>query len=142
MHRKALSHNHRLNLISHLPTSGSNHKMTAYSQAAMPIASDSQRPIMRRKSSAQNLLSSFKPPQTATVPPLAGLPTPTVSTPMAREWDVQSLTSDSVTLASSGLPNGSGTTTPQGTSVEMLRELVRKRIITLTYLRNVHEGSA
>ena len=29
---------------------------------------------------------------------------------------------------------------PQGTSVEFLRELVKKRIITLTYLRNVHEG--
>ncbi|KAI0345078.1 hypothetical protein BDW22DRAFT_1325573 [Trametopsis cervina] len=99
---------------------------------------------MRRKSSAQNLLSSFKPaagPQAlqATIPsalaalPYAPLPTPTTTTPMAREWDAQSLYSDSV-------PPAMGAATPQGTSVEMLRELVKKRVITLTYLRNVHEG--
>ena len=56
---------------------------------------------------------------------------------MSREWDVQSLHSDSV--ASSSLPNGGGAH-PQGTTVEILRELVKKRIITLTYLRSVHEG--
>lgn len=56
---------------------------------------------------------------------------------MSREFDVQSLQSDSV--ASSTLTNGS-TSIAQGTTVEMLRELVKKRIITLTYLRNVHEG--
>ncbi|KAI0818695.1 hypothetical protein BC629DRAFT_1278541 [Irpex lacteus] len=109
----------------------------------MPIAPaepQAQRPaLMRRKSSAQNLLSSFKaststqPPQTATSPPPA-FPYSGLPTPMAREWDAQSLYSDSVPAA-----NGAATT-PQGTTVEILRELVRKRIITLTYLRNVHEG--
>jgi hypothetical protein len=28
----------------------------------------------------------------------------------------------------------------QGMSVEYLRELVQKRMITLTYIRNIHEG--
>lgn len=28
----------------------------------------------------------------------------------------------------------------QGLSVEYLRELVQKRILTLTYIRNIHEG--
>ncbi|EMD34407.1 hypothetical protein CERSUDRAFT_117283 [Gelatoporia subvermispora B] len=101
-----------------------------------------QRPsMMRRKSSAQNLLSSFKAP----APPPAGAPQPqpatttsAASTPthtsMPREWDVQSLQSDAAPPA---VPNGAAV---QGTSVEILRELVRKRIITLTYMRNVHEG--
>ncbi|KAI0692209.1 hypothetical protein BC835DRAFT_1278059 [Cytidiella melzeri] len=93
---------------------------------------------MRRKSSAQNLLSSFKSPaatqgaQSAN-PPTPALPHTALPTPMAREWDAQSLYSDAV-------PAVNGATTPQGTSVEILRELVKKRIITLTYLRNVHEG--
>lgn len=103
-----------------------------------------QRPsMMRRKSSAQNLLSSFKVP----APPPAGVPQPqpatttsAASTPthtsMPREWDVQSLQSDAAPPA---VPNGAAV---QGTSVEILRELVRKRIITLTYMRNVHEGCA
>lgn len=94
---------------------------------------------MRRKSSAQNLLSSFKSPssasQTASVSSATGLqyaaPISTATTPMAREWDVQSLQSESL----NGTP-----ALAQGTSVEMLRELVKKRIITLTYLRNVHDG--
>ncbi|KAI0082874.1 hypothetical protein K474DRAFT_1655058 [Panus rudis PR-1116 ss-1] len=113
-----------------------------------PTASiDMQRPSMRRKSSAQNLLSSFKPAANAnTVSSANGLPyvtTPTVPNgSLSREWDVQSLQSDSV-ASSSGtsvplLPNGAQGAS--GTSVEILREIVRKRIITLTYLRNVHEG--
>ena len=103
---------------------------------------------MRRKSSAQNLLTSLKSvtsqPQQVTAVSASGgfaypasIPTPTSAAPMSREWDVQSLHSDGV--ASSTLSNGSSAHT-QGTSVEMLRELVKKRIITLTYLRNVHEG--
>lgn len=108
-----------------------------------------QRPNMRRKSSAQNLLTSFKggslnqASQNGTVSSVTGLqfatalPTPTGTGPMLREFDVQSLHADSVT--SSTLTNGSAATA-HGTSVEMLRELVKKRIITLTYLRNVHEG--
>ncbi|KIP10296.1 hypothetical protein PHLGIDRAFT_65879 [Phlebiopsis gigantea 11061_1 CR5-6] len=105
-----------------------------------------QRPSMRRKSSAQNLLTSFKPSsatQTGTVSSATGLhfvsalPTPTGAGLMSREADVQSLQSESV--PSTTLTNGSSAA-PHGTSVEMLRELVKKRIITLTYLRNVHEG--
>lgn len=113
---------------------------------------------MRRKSSAQNLLSSFKPGSagasvpaplhigTGTVSSATGLsfaaaggaPGPTVSTPLAREWDAQSLHSDTVPGSSLG---GAGSPVPgQGTSVEYLRDLVQKRIITLTYIRNIHEG--
>ena len=124
---------------------------------SMAPISEAQRPAMRRKSSAQNLLTSFKsntnsssggaPPSSfpsssvpsAGLPYAAPLPTPTTATmPMSREWDVQSLHSDGVSSAGASLQtNGS---LPPGTSVDVLRELVKKRIITLTYLRNVHEG--
>ncbi|KAJ7243366.1 hypothetical protein B0H12DRAFT_831443 [Mycena haematopus] len=80
---------------------------------------------MRRKSSAQNLLASFKTPP-GNIPS-----TPTASTPMNKEFETQSLYSDTTTL---------NNPQPQGTSVEYLRDLVQKRIITLTYLRNIHEG--
>ncbi|KAI0927969.1 hypothetical protein AcW1_005365 [Taiwanofungus camphoratus] len=108
------------------------------------------RPTMRRKSSAQNLLSSFKSTanitsnaqasiSSATGLQYAAASTPTAST-MGREWDVQSLQSDSV-ASSAGTASANGNPAlAQDTSIEMLRELVRKRIITLTYLRNVHEG--
>ncbi|KAJ3534254.1 hypothetical protein NM688_g7164 [Phlebia brevispora] len=121
----------------------------AFSSVRMSMAPlDPPRPSMRRKSSAQNLLTSFKSvttqsSQAASTNGAAGfsyptsVPTPTTAAPMTREWDVQSLHSDSV--ASSGLTNG-GAAHVQGTTVEILRELVKKRIITLTYLRNVHEG--
>ncbi|KAJ6606396.1 hypothetical protein DFH09DRAFT_7569 [Mycena vulgaris] len=84
---------------------------------------------MRRKSSAQNLLSSFKNPP-GNVPT-----TPTVTTPTPKEFDTQSLYSDTTTLN-----NPQGPAVPQGTSIEYLRDLVQKRIITLTYVRNIHEG--
>lgn len=64
------------------------------------------------------------------------VPTPTVSTPLGREWDAQS---DTI----SGTNALGGAVSPQlgqGTSVEYLRDLVQKRIITLTYIRNIHEG--
>ena len=116
---------------------------------SMAPISEGQRPAMRRKSSAQNLLTSFKssasaaaggaPPSSfpgSAVSSVVGLPysaapTPTTATMPTREWDVQSLQSDGV---------GAASTNGQGTSVEFLRELVKKRIITLTYLRSVHEG--
>ncbi|KAL0947503.1 hypothetical protein HGRIS_013603 [Hohenbuehelia grisea] len=106
-----------------------------------------QRPNMRRKSSAQNLLSSFKTANaqstsqtssTGTVSSATGLAyisasMPTATTPTAREWDAQSLHSDSGPSAPSPA-NG------PGTSPDYLRDLVQKRIITLTYIRNIHEG--
>lgn len=126
---------------------------------SMAPISDPQRPAMRRKSSAQNLLTSFKSsqnPASGGAPPSAfpagsiqsatggtypsALPTPTTATmPLPREIDVQSLHGEGVgsTAGTSLQTNGS---MPQGTSVEILRDLVKKRIITLTYLRNVHEG--
>lgn len=110
---------------------------------------ETQRPTMRRKSSAQNLLSSFKskdsalPPisTTGTVSSATGLSfattgTPVSTTPMGREWDAQSLHSDSVAPSVMGTSPALG----QGTSVEYMRDLVQKRIITLTYMRNIHEG--
>ncbi|KAG6829856.1 hypothetical protein H0H92_003299 [Tricholoma furcatifolium] len=107
---------------------------------------------MRRKSSAQNLLSSFKSPTTPTPPPISigtsnispatglsfaaagGASTPTSGT--AKDFDAQSLYNDP------GHPMASATSPQlaQGTSVEYLRDLVQKRIITLTYIRNIHEG--
>jgi hypothetical protein len=113
-----------------------------------------QRPAMRRKSSAQNFLSSFKSssssgsitPQSlnltgslassATNLPFSTTTSPTV-TPQAREWDAQSLHSDTVGSSMAGAQ--SPLLTP-GTSVEYLRDLVQKRIITLTYIRQIHEG--
>lgn len=108
---------------------------------------------MRRKSSAQNLLSSFKsssssqasstpspslPGSTPTAPYVPGSAT---TTPLVREWDSQSLQSESVSVNSSAVhTNANGTPIPQGTSVELLRDLVQKRMITITYMRNVHEG--
>ncbi|OAX41883.1 hypothetical protein K503DRAFT_437706 [Rhizopogon vinicolor AM-OR11-026] len=86
---------------------------------------ESSRPNMRRKSSAQNLLSSFKPTNgaanAATVSSISSVGsvahTPTTAVASGREWDGQSVYSD--TLSSSA---------------------TLKRIITLTYMRNVHEG--
>ncbi|KAH9890611.1 hypothetical protein C8Q73DRAFT_652646 [Cubamyces lactineus] len=124
---------------------------------------EAQRPAMRRKSSAQNLLSTFKssnaggggggsgaPPSsfpTAAMPSTAGLPYGSVTTPTTatinREWDVQSLQSEGMgSSAGTSSITSNGNPLAQGTSLEMLRELVKKRIITLTYLRNVHEGKS
>ena len=126
-------------------------------------ASQTPRPSMRRKSSAQTLLSSFKSgnnssnvPTTAPatqltmqIPPAlnsglgnygGGTSTPISTT--QREWDAQSMKSDSITSSTAlnqGGANGSPAI-PQGTSLESLRDLTMKRMITLTYLRNVHEG--
>ncbi|KAK7689038.1 hypothetical protein QCA50_007729 [Cerrena zonata] len=107
-----------------------------------------QRPSMRRKSSAQNLLSSFKPSainvntvSSATGLQYASAPTPTSTVPLARDWDIQTIPSESGT-SSGSLPMPNGAQGVQGTTVEILREIVKKRIITLTYLRNVHEGKS
>jgi hypothetical protein len=67
----------------------------------------------------------------------AATPSSTVFNPasmISREFDSQSLHSEAT------LVNGTSPALPAGTSVEYLRDLVQKRIITLTYMRNVHEG--
>ncbi|KAI5119102.1 hypothetical protein M0805_004872 [Coniferiporia weirii] len=125
-------------------------------------AGGQSRPSMRRKSSAQTLLSSFKspsvnnPPTTAPAtqltmqippaPPVSGQGGPGgASTPVSttqREWDTQSIKSDSVS-SSAPLNRGDASGSPalaQVASLESLRDLVMKRMITLTYLRSVHEG--
>lgn len=115
-----------------------------------PPMSDVPRPTMRRKSSAQNLLSSFKPPASGPTPGgsissatgaayAAAVQTPTASVTPGREWDGQSVHSDTLSSTAALVANGAPAI-PQGTSVEYLRDLVQKRIITLTYMRNVHEG--
>jgi hypothetical protein len=122
------------------------------------------RPAMpRRKSSAQNLLSSFKsatsssqsvntipailsPTQTGpgTISSVTGMSIasalqsvnpPTVSTPIVRgdSADGSALYAASIAGAASP-PLGSST------SVESLRDLLQKRLVTLTYIRNVFEG--
>jgi hypothetical protein len=80
-----------------------------------------------------------------------------------REWDSQSLYTDSTTAAAAAAAVGATLSTPgmflppvggnggvpgapvggsgsPGATVEYLRDLVQKRIITLTYTRNVHDG--
>lgn len=118
------------------------------------------RPSMRRKSSATTLLNSFKagqnnPPPTAPATQLSmqipssslgttfgnhtGTSTPVTAT--QREWDSQSMKSDSVSSQAPLGQNVNGSPSlAQGTTLESLRDLVMKRMITLTYLRNVHEG--
>ena len=111
------------------------------------------RPAMRRKSSAQNLLSSFKSGSPSLSTPLGpASPSSTTglamasavtqssaqsaSTPLPRDLDTQSLQDGaSNSLAGAGSPS-----LAQGTSVDILRDLVHKRIITLTYIRSIHEG--
>jgi hypothetical protein len=115
-----------------------------------PPMSDIPRPTMRRKSSAQNLLSSFKPPASGPTPGgsissatgaayAAAVQTPTATVSPGREWDGQSVQSDSLSSTATLVANGTPAIA-QGTSVEYLRDLVQKRIVTLTYMRNVHEG--
>lgn len=118
---------------------------------------------MRRKSSAQNLLSSFKsatsssqsvntipavppPIQTGsgTISSVAGMSiasalssatTPTISTPLVRGDSTEGQAQYSASLV--------GATSPplgSSTSVEALRELLQKRLVTLTYIRNVFDG--
>ncbi|KXN91207.1 hypothetical protein AN958_02240 [Leucoagaricus sp. SymC.cos] len=127
--------------------------------------SEVARPTMRRKSSAQNLLSSFKsatsssqsvntipavpvPIQTGTgtissvtgmslASAFASASTPTVSTPLVR-GDSSGLDAQAQYAASLA-----GATSPplgSSTSVEFLRDLLQKRLVILTYFRNVFEG--
>ena len=125
-----------------------------------PGAFNQTRPGMRRKSSAQNMLASLKPsgagspaivpsgPPTSsiTIPGgilnsgMPGFPPATTPTPTAmmnRDWDAQSLASESI--ASSNAPLNQNGNAPSA-SVDSLRDVVTKRMITLTYMRNVHEG--
>ena len=53
-----------------------------------------------------------------------------------REWDAQSMQADA---QGPFMPLVAGGGSP-GATVEYLRDLVQKRIITLTYMRNVHDG--
>jgi hypothetical protein len=73
----------------------------------------------------------------ATAVPAAGA---TVATPTAREWDAQSLHADSASPFFPPVGAGMGSSGSPGATVELLRDLVQKRIITLTYMRNVHDG--
>ncbi|KAJ8522681.1 hypothetical protein ONZ45_g786 [Pleurotus djamor] len=123
--------------------------MSHFSVMAMPESQQQQlssRPTMRRKSSAQNLLSSLKgtapapsnASTTGTISSATGMSFASISTPTAassREWDSQSLHSDAVPAMNVGSP-----ALGPGATVEYLRDLVQKRIITLTYIRNIHEG--
>lgn len=132
---------------------------------AQPAQGQQPKPSMRRKSSAQTLLSSFKsspsglpttapPTQLSMQIPNAGMPSSyggiggregarETGTPVdrtyAREWDTQSMKSDSTTPGAMNAANGSPAIA-QGISLESLRDLTMKRMITLTYLRNIHEG--
>jgi hypothetical protein len=112
---------------------------------------DVNRPGIRRKSSAQNLLTSFKsstaqiqanmsassatpsPNITPTTP--AAMFVPTTQMPQNKEWDSQSIVSDPLPpppVAQGQFVN----------AIDYSRDLVQKRIVTMTYLRNVHEGCA
>lgn len=109
------------------------------------------RPGMRRKSSAQNLLSSFKNStaqiqaniNTNSASPSPNIPpatptamfVPTTQTSQNKEWDSQSIVSDP-------LPPPPVVQGQFVNAVDYIRDLVQKRIVTMTYLRNVHEGCA
>lgn len=155
---------------------------------------------MRRKSSAQNLLSSFKSPPLPTSTPststffqqqhhthphphvhhahaysnasASAVGTPSGSNPVlvqggnstAREWDAQSVhssvehhsqshiippqnASGSGSLAGSAGAGPAGVQSPllnqgPGASVDSIRDMLQKRIITLTYIRNIHQGQS
>ena len=124
------------------------------------------RPQMRRKSSASALLS-FRSPSSASTnlmastgtlvnnpAPLAvggfnapaasqsstpayspdGMGSPGTSvTPTLREWDAQSTSAYSEGHTSAAIGAGVGT-------LELWRDTINKRIMTLTYLRSTHEG--
>lgn len=70
------------------------------------------------------------------------------ATPTVRDWDAQSMHADSATAGQFFPPvgagvvgtGGAGSSGSPGATVEYLRDLVQKRIITLTYTRNVHDG--
>lgn len=116
-------------------------------------------PPVARKSSTNNLLSKFNPSNSTPgssgpIPLSLGTSsvsvgnamsftsagsggTPTSATPVAREFDAQSMHSDNVGSSLSGAVSPQ---MGQGMSIEILRELVQKRILTLTYIRNIHEG--
>ena len=112
---------------------------------------DVNRPGMRRKSSAQNLLSSFKnstaqiqanmnassatPSPNITPATPTAIFSPTTQMPQNKEWDSQSIVSDPLPpppVAQGQFVN----------AIDYVRDLVQKRIVTMTYLRNVHEGCA
>ncbi|XP_006458575.1 hypothetical protein AGABI2DRAFT_183594 [Agaricus bisporus var. bisporus H97] len=121
------------------------------------------RPAMRHKSSAQNILASFKPPSAAALPPAA---VPAV--PLQPPSSISSVSGMAIASALSAASQSSspalplvradttpdaqypdnllfGTTSPplgSSTSVEFLRDLVQKRLVTLSYIRNVHEGKS
>ncbi|KIK17022.1 hypothetical protein PISMIDRAFT_238588 [Pisolithus microcarpus 441] len=113
--------------------------------------SELPRPTMRRKSSAQNLLTSFKTPAgsstaggslsttTGAAFAAAAAQAQSANVPPSREWDGQSVHSDTLSSTAALVVNGTPVIA-QGTSVEYLRDLVQKRIVTLTYMRTVHEG--
>jgi len=112
---------------------------------------DVNRPGMRRKSSAQNLLSSFKNSTAqiqANINGNSATPSPNITpaTPTAmfatttqtshnKEWDSQSVVFDP--LPPPPVAQGQFVNV-----VDYIRDLVQKRIVTMTYLRNVHEGCA
>lgn len=113
------------------------------------------RPTVRRKTSAGLLLSSFKAPgaiggvgggavlassypQLPPTPPILS-PSTSASMVMGREWDTQSQYSESTAASATAVVNSLAPGF-QGTSVEYLRDMVQKRIVTLTYMRNTHEG--
>jgi hypothetical protein len=125
-----------------------------------------ERPQMRRKSSAGTLLSFRSPSSastnamasTATIPPhpsplvvaMGGVSAPSQSsatahspdrmsspgasaTPTMREWDSQSASGYSEGHAPAPVGAGVGT-------LDLWRDTINKRIMTLTYLRSTHEG--
>jgi hypothetical protein len=119
------------------PRSGPNHRVrSGLQRSAMPAPEPSAvRPSVRRKSSAP----SFPP-----IGAVPALPPPAQTATMTRDWDIASGgdpgTATMATTPGTANATGSPSLGGQGTSVEYLRDLVQKRIITLNYMRDVHEG--
>ncbi|KAG8954073.1 hypothetical protein FRC03_011606 [Tulasnella sp. 419] len=93
------------------------------------------RPGMRRKSSASNLLTSFKSGMAIAPPISSGFVAAAMS-----DWDAQSHYSETSTAPS--IP-GPPLPLPTGQqSSDLVRDTVRKRISTLQYLKGIHEGQS
>ncbi|KAG8967648.1 hypothetical protein FRC05_001980 [Tulasnella sp. 425] len=92
------------------------------------------RPGIRRKSSASNLLSGFKTGSSSA----SGHVTPT-----PKEWDSQSLYSETSNVPTiSSAASAPPLPITQSSSVEYLRDLIRRRLLALRALKEIHSGQA
>ncbi|KAF8334294.1 uncharacterized protein EI90DRAFT_3051717 [Cantharellus anzutake] len=86
-----------------------------------------QRPGMRRKSSASNLLSTFQGSRSNSI---QNISTGAAQTP--KDWEPGAATADHAFVT--------GVSTPTTSSYESIRETLNRRLLALAHLRQGHEG--